>query len=138
MIHVDTIEVDDDEGRFILRLWLDEDPVADAGGRIELDIHSVAIELLDAAEKEIGPYRAEANAARREFETGRADDPTQQKVLDGIRGDWHSRKVPAGGDPLDEQPWPGESAMDYYQRTGDDEPLREQADHLRKAEREGS
>jgi len=82
--------------------------------------------LAPEVKKEIGPWLYEMQQAKREFDTGRADDPTQQAVLDNIKRDPYED---------DDGPWPGESVMAFYERTGQDN-LLAAADHLRKAMKE--
>jgi hypothetical protein len=46
---------------------------------------SEAVDLYDAVVAVIAGYVFERDAARREYDTGIADDPTQQPVLDRIK-----------------------------------------------------
>lgn len=53
--------------------------------RLSMNTHE-AVELYDAVHGCLGRYIAERNAAKREYDTGIADDPTMQPVLDRIKG----------------------------------------------------
>lgn len=76
--------------------------------RLLMNTHTAA-DLYDAVVAQLGRYIGEREEARRTM-------PKRE--------------------PDENGPWPGESALDFYRRTGDDEPLRESGDYLRKAARE--
>lgn len=75
----------------------------DEPGHLSVNIHGIIDQFWSEVQGKIGPYMLEKELARRDYN---AHQDTE------------------------EGPWPGETAMDYYGRTGDDEPLREQADTL--------
>lgn len=114
----DRVVVESDECGFELHVETDE------GDLFIFNIQGIAEEVYDAVKGHIGPWLQEMHDAKREFDSGIADDPTQQAILDRIK---HGE-----GDG----PWPGEPVMDYYQRTGQDGPLREVADAMNKTRRE--
>lgn len=69
MENVEDLRIESDERGFELWLWLDDEPVFDESeGRIALNIHSVAMQLYDEVVKVIGPWRAEALAAKAEYD----------------------------------------------------------------------
>ncbi len=105
--HVDTIKIESDEAGFELHIETDE------GDRFVFNIHGCADELLDACVKRIGPWVAEGQAVKAEY--------------DRVKRDAY---------PEDDGPWPGESALAFWQRTGNDDPLRDQADLANKARKE--
>ncbi len=119
--NADTITIESDEHGFELHIETDE------GDRFVFNVHDVAEDLMTQAITKIAPWVLEGRAAKREYDSGVADDPTQQIVLDRIKADPY---------PDDNGPWPGESALAFWQRTGQDEPLRDQADTLNKARKE--
>jgi len=106
MADVEAVTVECDDRGFELHLIVGDDIRHGDDGRIVLNIQAVAEDLWDEMVAKVGPWVLEKAAARRDYERAR------ERVED-------------------EGPWPGESPMDYYQRTGDSEPLREQADLLR-------
>jgi hypothetical protein len=107
---IDTIKVESDERGFELHITDDE------GEEFHFNMHQVAEALWDDMRKTVGPWIAEMHAMKREYEASR---------------------VP-GDDDLDDGPWAGEGAMDFYRRTGNDEPLRDLADGLRDRAKEGA
>lgn len=84
---VEQVSVESDERGFELHLVIGEDVEVDPMGRLVLNVHGVAKDLYDQVVAKIGPWVAEGRAAEREYRTGIADDPSQQHVLDRIRGD---------------------------------------------------
>jgi hypothetical protein len=106
MADVEAVTVECDDRGFELHLIVGDDIRHGDDGRIVLNIQAVAEDLWDEMVAKVGPWVLEKAAARRDYERAR------ERVED-------------------EGPWPGENPMDYYQRTGDSEPLREQADLLR-------
>jgi hypothetical protein len=78
----------------------------DYGDEHRFNMQAVAEELWDEMVKKVGPWVLEKAAARRDYE--RTKDAEQ-----------------------DDGPWPGESPLDYFHRTGDDGPLRLMADFYR-------
>lgn len=115
-MNVEGVTIESDERGFELHLLVDEDVRSDDDGRLILNVQMVAEELYDAVKNGIGPWLAERDVARRDFDAGE-----RERII-------RDEEALAEGD---HGPWPGESPMDYFQRTGDDEPLREQADLLR-------
>lgn len=109
--HADAVRIESDEHGFEMVVELDD------GGHFRINVHGVAEELYDAVKGAIGPWLAEGEAARREYVTGRADDPTQQGVLDRI--------LARREDP-------------YLCDDPEGEWMREQADHARKAAKENA
>ncbi len=108
--HVDSIKIESDEHGFELHIETDE------GDRFVFNIHGVADDLLDACVKRIGPWVAEMNAAKRDY-------------------DRHKTTY----DDEDNGPWPGESALAFWQRTGSEdarEMIFDQADLANKARKE--
>jgi hypothetical protein len=57
--------IDTDEGRFVLKVWADEE-----GTEYTIDIHPFVLDFYAAVKSEIGPYAAEADQARRAVTTG--------------------------------------------------------------------
>ena len=108
-MNVENVTIECDERGFELHLLVDDDPILDDSGRLILNIHQVAEQLHDQAVKVIGPWLQEMNEARRDFDAGEMERIVREE--EGLAA--------------------GESAMDYFQRTGDAEPLREQADDIR-------
>ncbi len=106
--NADSITIESDEAGFELQI------VTDDGIHYHFNIHAVADELLDACVKRIGPWVDEMNAARVEY--------NRRSYVDH----WDE----------DDGPWPGESALAFWQRTGNDDPLRDQADLANKARKE--
>jgi hypothetical protein len=90
---------------------------------------TLACELHDKLVAQMGSYIFERNAAKAEFDSGVARYPEEQAALDRAKGKH---------DPYedDDGPWPGESVMSFYQRTGQEGPLREVADAMNKARKE--
>lgn len=85
--------------------------VTSSGGvhrRLTMNTHTAA-KLHDLIVKEMGEYIFERDSAR-------ATLPPEP--------------------PDDKGPWPGESALDYYKRSGDAEPMRAAADAINKAMKE--
>ncbi len=80
-MNADTITIESDERGFELHL-IDED-----GEHHSWNIHAIAEELYDTVKREIGPWVAEGQAARHEYDRRvSADFPEMQPVLDAIRG----------------------------------------------------
>ena len=107
MADVEEVTIECDDRGFELHLVVGDDIRHGDDGRVILNIQAVAENLWDEMVNKVGPWVLEKAAARRE---------------------WERRRDAAA--ETDEGPWPGENAMDYYKRTGDDGPLREFADHL--------
>jgi hypothetical protein len=84
----------------------------DEGDWHVFNIHGVALEFYDEVRDKIGEWAAAAATARAE-------------VARGVTRELLERE-------------PGESAEDYWQRTGDAEPLREAGDIARKTARESA
>ena len=63
MITADTIIVDDDEGRFVLKI------ITDDLETITVDIHQCVLSFYADVRSSIGPYAAEAESARRAVAT---------------------------------------------------------------------
>ena len=114
MADVEQVTIECDDRGFELHMIVGDDIRHYDDGRIILNVQAVAEELWDEMVKKVGPWVLEKAAAQRDYEM-------RSKLL-----------------PDDEGPWPGENAMDYYRRTADAEPLREQADHLRARAKEGA
>lgn len=74
-----------DEHGLEVRVWLDEDTDADGYATLRIGDPVVLYRLVRSA---LDDYVAEHDAALREYRSGVADDPTQQGVLDRIRGDY--------------------------------------------------
>jgi len=128
-VNADRITIETDDRGFYMVIDLDEDVCTHGqkNATVIVNIHAIADELYEEVKKEIGPWLYEMQQAKAEYDTGRANDPTQQAVLDRIKRDPYED---------DDGPWPGESVMSFYQRTGQDGPLRETADLLNKARKE--
>lgn len=75
----DSVKIESDEHGFELHLECCD------GETIVVNVHGIAEQLYDAVKGSIGPWLQEMEAARREYRTGIADDPTQQAVLDRIK-----------------------------------------------------
>ena len=101
---IDTIKVESDERGFELHITTDE------GDEFAFNMHAVAEAHWDDMTKTVGAWILERNAAYAEYERAR---------------------VPSADDDPDDSPWPGENPMDYFQRTGNDGPLREMGDDIR-------
>jgi hypothetical protein len=86
MIRADDIRIEADEQGFELHLYVDDWPRMNEEGVIRVNVHSQAERLYEEVVKVIGPWVAEMYAAKREYRTGIADDPSQQAVLDRIKG----------------------------------------------------
>ncbi len=103
------IKVESDEHGFELHIDSDE------GGYV-FNIHGVADDLYKAVTSKIGPWRAEGEAVKAEFD----------------------RRM-AAYDDEDNGPWPGESALAFWKRTGSEdarEMIFDQADLANKARKE--
>jgi hypothetical protein len=86
MIRADDIRIEADEQGFELHLFVDDWPTMNEEGCIRVNIHAVADDLYREVAKVIGPWMMEMHAAKREYDSGIADDPSQQAVLDRIKG----------------------------------------------------
>ncbi len=113
MADVEAVKIESDERGFELHIVVGDDIDVDDEGRAILNVQGVAEELLHEVVTKIGPWVLEGLAVKREYDRakGRYDDE-------------------------DDGPWPGESVMAFYQRTGQDGPLREVADAMNKARKE--
>jgi hypothetical protein len=69
MITANSIQIDTDEGRYVLHIETEE------LGTARVDIHDIVLDFYAAVRAEIGPYAAEADSARRAVASGmsRAD-----------------------------------------------------------------
>ncbi len=108
--NVDSIKIESDERGFELHIETDE------GDVFVFNIHGVADDLYKAVTSTIGPWRAEALTAKAEYD-----------------------RMKSTYDDEDNGPWPGESALAFWQRTGSEdarEALFDQADLANKARKE--
>ncbi len=81
-VHVhdaEEVKIESDERGFELHVYDDE------GDWHVFNVHGIAEQLYDAVKGAIGPWLQEMHAAKREYDSGIADDPTQQAVLDRIK-----------------------------------------------------
>lgn len=116
------VKIESDERGFELHLVVDEDVEIDPLGRLVLNVHGVAPQLLAECKRVIGPYVDEMRAAEREYRTSVADDPTQQIVLDRIK---HGRGCPCT--PCKAEDW---DAIDAGIARAHDWPLRPEEERL--------
>jgi hypothetical protein len=109
-MNAESIRVESDEYGFELHIDTTDD------GTLIFNVHGCAEELYDTVKRNIGPWLQERDAVKADFDrtTGR-DDPYASD---------------------DDGPWPGESVQAFYERTGQDGPLREVADAMNKARKE--
>lgn len=112
MANVESVKIESEDRGFELHLTVGDDIVQHDDGSIVLNIHAVAEDLLRECVREIGPW-----------------------LLEGLRVKREVQRTPFDQGE-DEEPWPGESAIDFYRRTGDTGLLFEHADTLRKSRRE--
>ena len=108
MLEAEKIMIESDERGFELHV------LDDVGEWHYFNIHSCAEQLYDTVKASIGPWLAEADSARMLVRAG----------------------LGPNGEPCEDGLELGETAYDYYKRTGDDGPLRDLADHVRKLMRE--
>lgn len=101
MESIETIRVDSDERGWELHIETDE-------GDYHFNMHGVAEDLLTQMVAQVGGWLAEGQQAAAEHE--------------------HDLRHL---DREDEEQWMHESAMEFYRRTGNDGPLRDQADDVR-------
>lgn len=85
MTDVEQIRIESDERGFELHLVVGDDIEVDEQGRVILNIQQVIFDLYGEVSNKVLPYVAEAQAARREYDSGIADDPSQQDVLDRMK-----------------------------------------------------
>lgn len=78
-MNAEAIRIESDDRGFELHIDTTED------GTFVFNIHGLAPRLHELVKAEIGPWLAEGEAARREFESGVADDPNEQALLDSIK-----------------------------------------------------
>lgn len=95
MTNVETIKIVSDERGFELHLWLDEMPEEMPDGGIILNIHSVAVDLLAACEREIAPWHREGVKVLAEMKAAGAfacdpDESGGYDTSDPKHPDWHS------------------------------------------------
>lgn len=109
MSTVEDITIESEDRGFELHLIVGDDITHDADGRIVLNIHDVADQLLSEAVTKIGPW-----------------------MLEGLRVQREMARTPFADDPEREA---GETPMDYFKRTGDPEPVLEMADFAHDRER---
>ena len=105
-MNADSIRIESEDKGFELHIDTTDD------GPFVFNIHGCAEELYDAVKRVIGPWLQERDSVKAEF----------------------NRRDPYADE--DDGPWPGESVMAFYQRTGQDGPLREVADAMNKARKE--
>lgn len=138
MHNADEIRVECDERGFELHVLDDE------GEWHIFNIHGCAEALYDSVRSTIGPWLQEAAEARRTMPTrfGQTFYREDAERLFGHctcpddSGSCDYCRVYYNGPDEGDEPLLGESAFDYYRRTGHDEPLRAMADLARKRERE--
>ena len=85
----------------------------DEGYEFQFNMHNAAEALWDEMVAKVGPWVLEKAAARRDYERRQ-----EQGIQDG--------------------PWPGEDAYEYWKRTGDSSPLLDMADRLRDEAKTGA
>lgn len=107
-MNAETIKIESDERGFELHIETDE------GERFVFNFQGVADAFLTEMKMQVGPWVAEMNAARHEYERVRWCPPSERVVEEGM------------------------NAMDWFLMTGDDEPLREMADEQRARAKEGA
>lgn len=98
MANVDSVKLVSDERGFELHLWLDEMPEEMPDGGIILNIHSVAVDLLAACEREIAPWHREGMKVLAEMKAAGAfecgpddiDESGGYDRSDPKHPDWHS------------------------------------------------
>ena len=87
MIQVDSIRIDDDEGRFVLEV------VTIDGDSHRYDIHAHVVEFYDAVRVGMGPYVAEYEHARATM-PGPVDEYDDGYALDDPKSEgWYERMV---------------------------------------------